>query len=454
MKLKFLGGASMVTGSNFLLETKDASGEPFAVLIDCGLRQGSRYAERSNFEPFPYNPAEIKAVFVSHAHIDHTGLLPKLVKQGFTGKIYGTAPTRDFAHDLLLDSQDILKREAEESKQEVLYEDADVESAISLWRTVKYGEKISVGPIEATFKNAGHILGSMSSILTLEGKTIIFSGDLGNSSPALIPKYDALSDILPDYCLIESTYGDRLHEDQDIRREILEDVIEDTVKSGGALMIPAFAMERTQDLLYEINELMEHGRIPHAPVFIDSPLAIKLTKVYEKYRDQLTPEAEGMVKHGRFFDFKMLKMTSAVEESKAINDVRNPKIIIAGSGMSNGGRILHHEKRYLSDPKSTILFIGYQATGTLGRRVLDGEPAVKIFGEEIQVKCRIKSIGGYSAHADQKALLEWLYPMRGSLKKVFVVQGEPSASNAFVTKIKDELAIDATTPLLDSEVTL
>jgi len=424
------------------------------VLVDCGLRQGSRYVERINFEPFPFNPQDIKAVFVTHAHIDHTGLLPKLVKQGFNGKIYGTAPTRDFTYELLMDSQDILSREAEELKQEVLYEAADVEKVIALWHEVKYREEVTIGPFKATFRDAGHILGSMSPILTADGKSIIFSGDLGNATPALIPRYDILSDIYPDYCVMESTYGDRLHENQDTRREILEDVIEDAVKSGGTLMIPAFAMERTQDLLYEINELMEHGRIPKIQVFIDSPLAIKLTKVYEKYRDQLTGDVEELIKHRGFFNFKMLKMTRTTEESKAINDAPNPKIIIAGSGMSNGGRILHHERRYLSDPKSTILFIGYQASGTLGRRVLDGEQFVKIFGEEIAVRCKVRNITGYSAHADQKALMEWVYPMRGSLKKVFMVHGEPEASAILSTKIRDGLAIETSVPLVNDEVAL
>ncbi len=444
----------MVTGSNFLLETHTPGGEPFRVLIDCGLRQGSRYVERDNFEPFPFNPSEIKAVFVTHAHIDHTGLLPKLVKQGFNGKIYGTAPTRDFAYELLMDSQDILRREAEQLKEDFLYEASDVEKVVALWQTVKYKEEVMVGPIKATFRDVGHILGSMSPILTVEGKSIVFSGDLGNADPALIPKYDVLSDISPDYCVMESTYGDRMHENQNTRRDILEDVIEDAIKSGGTLMIPAFAMERTQDLLYEINELMEHGRIPNIHVFMDSPLAIKLTKVYEKYRDQLTPDVEKLTKHLGFFDFKMLKMTPTTEESKAINDAPNPKIIIAGSGMSNGGRILHHERRYLSDPKSTILFIGYQAAGTLGRRVLDGEPTVKMFGEEIAVRCKVRSISGYSAHADQKTLMEWIYPMRRSLKKVFLVHGEPEASTVLATKIKDILAVDAIAPALGSEVVL
>ena len=232
-----------------------------------------------------------------------------------------------------------------------------------------------------------------------------------------------------------------------MRKEVLEDMIEDVVKMGGVLMIPAFAMERTQEMLYEINSLAEQGRIPRLPIFIDSPLAIKLTAVYKKYVSYYDPMAKAAIAEGdAIFNFPGLHMTLTTEESKSINSAPSPKVIIAGSGMSNGGRILHHEARYLSDPNSLILFIGYQAKGTLGRQILDGEKTVKIFGEEVAVKCKVRNIPGYSAHADQNQLLDWLSPMRQELKKIFITQGEGGASEALSQKIKDELAVETAVP--------
>jgi metallo-beta-lactamase family protein len=247
--------------------------------------------------------------------------------------------------------------------------------------------------------------------------------------------------------LIESTYGDRIHGDPSHRREELEDVIEDTVKSGGTLLIPAFAMERTQDILFHLNQLVEAGRIPHIPVFIDSPLAIKLTHVYAKYTKYFDAETRDIVKSGDdIFNFKGLRLTLTTEQSKEINAITPPKIIIAGSGMSNGGRILHHEARYLPDPNSTILFVGYQAQGTLGRRIMDGEKEVTIMGMRIPVRAKVVSLTSYSAHADQPRLLSWIRPMRKTLKAVFVIQGEEESSRVLQSKISDELAVKAIVP--------
>jgi len=278
-----------------------------------------------------------------------------------------------------------------------------------------------------------------SNLTTSQVVRIGFSGDLGNSPAPLIGTKEDLPKV--DYCVIESTYGGRVHEDLQARKEIVEDLIEDTAKNSGVLMIPAFAMERTQELLFEINQLAEQKRIPRMPIFLDSPLAIKLTDVYKKYRDYLV---EGEIN----FDFPGLKKTLTTEESKSINNVPAPKVVIAGSGMSHGGRILHHERRYLSDPNSTLLIIGYQAKGSLGRKILDGEKTVKIFGEEIAVSCHVKAIGGYSAHADQPQLLSWLKPQRDRLVKIFVTQGEEDQGGALAQKIKDDLAIEAEIPEL------
>ncbi len=450
MILRFLGASEAVTGSSFMLENQGGA----KILVDCGMNQGSDYVDKLNFEDFPYNPKEIKAVCITHAHIDHSGLLPKLFKHGFRGKIYGTVATRDCVHELLLDSENILQREAEKHKKDPLYEVSDVEGVIKLWQPLNYGDTVEESGFKITVKNAGHILGSSSYIIEADGKKVLFSGDLGNINPPLINETDKINETV-DYCVMESTYGDRIHEMQESTRELIENVVEDAVQSGGVLMIPAFAMERTQRLLFELNGLIEEGRIPEVPIFIDSPLAIRLTRIYEKYDDFFNEETKKFLREGnKLFNFPGVKFTETTEESKAINNVKPPKIIIAGSGMSNAGRILHHEARYLSDPNSTILFIGYQAVGTLGRLILDGAKVVKIHGEEILVRCKVVKIGGYSAHADQKRLLEWLRPMRKTIKKLFLVHGEPDSMKILSVKIEDELAISTVAPSISSEFVL
>lgn len=443
MKITFYGAAKVVTGSNYLLE---AAGKK--ILIDCGLHQGSRFAERQNFEDFPYDPKEIDAVCITHAHLDHSGLLPKLFKQGFRGQVFSTLPTRDFAELLLLDSESLLSKEAEKEGRPPLYTAEDIVALMKRWQGVPYHEPVGIGEVEVRFFDAGHILGSGIVAFRAEGKRIVFSGDLGNVATPLIKETERVE--AADYCVLESTYGNRIHEDVKKRKDLLEDVIEETVTRGGTLMIPAFAMERTQELLIEINELVKNGRIPRVPVFIDSPLAIKLTAVYEKYKSHFNKEAfaEYGIKGAQIFDFSGLRMTLTPEQSKEINEISPPKVIIAGSGMSNGGRILHHERRYLSDPKSTILFIGYQAKNTLGRQILDGAKSVRIFGEDIAVRCKVVAIGGYSAHADQEKLLSWLSPMRDDLRKVFLVHGEEESIAALGTKIRDTLAIEVAAPNL------
>ncbi|MGC9610671.1 MAG: MBL fold metallo-hydrolase [Minisyncoccia bacterium] len=455
MRLTFCGGAGTVTGSNYLLESGGIK-----ILIDCGLNQGDSFCEDYNFQPFPYKPEEISAVFVTHAHIDHIGRLPQLVKAGFKGTIYSTPPTKDFAELLLLDSEHILKEESDKRKKPPLYETADIIKTMGFWQKRRYHEKISIGPAESgfivDFFDAGHILGSASIVISAGGKKIVFSGDLGNIPSPFIKPTEFIKDA--DYALVESAYGDRVHEFLDKRKEMVEDAIEETVRAGGVLMIPAFAMERTQEMVFEMNELVENGRIPKIPVFIDSPLAIKLTAVYQKYSEDpeyFSSEAIKLVKSGdAIFNFPGLRMTLTTEQSKEINDVPAPKVIIAGAGMSNGGRILHHEIRYLPDPKSALLIVGYQAVGSLGRRILEGAKFVKIFGEEIPVNCKLKQVSGYSAHADQPQLLKWVEMMKGSVKKVFVVQGDPEALTALSQKIKDELAVSSDVPTHGASVVL
>ncbi|TSA44720.1 MBL fold metallo-hydrolase [bacterium] len=451
MKLTFCGGAGAVTGSSYMLESGGTK-----ILIDCGLHQGGSFNEDQNFQPFLFKPEEISAVFVTHAHIDHIGRLPQLVKAGFKGIIYSAPPTKDFAEFLLLDSEHLLKEEAEKRKKPPLYETADIIKTMGLWQKRKYHEIVKVGDFVVELYDAGHILGSASILVNVEGKKIVFSGDLGNNPSPFINPTQYIKEA--DYALVESAYGNRVHEFLDKRKEMVEDIIEETVRARGVLMIPAFAMERTQEMIFELNELVENGRIPRIPVFIDSPLAIKLTAVYQKYSadpEYFNPEAIKLIKGGdAIFNFPGLKMTLTTEESKEINNVPAPKVVVAGAGMSNGGRILHHELRYLPDPNSTLLIVGYQAMGSLGLRILEGAKMVRIFGEEVQVNCKVRQVSGYSAHADQPQLLKWVNEMHGGLKKVFVVQGDPEESTALAQKIKDELVILAETPQYGETVEL
>jgi metallo-beta-lactamase family protein len=448
MKLTFYGGTGEATGSNYMLESGDTR-----IMIDCGLHQGSHYAETENFEPFAYDPKTIAAVFITHSHLDHIGRLPSLVKAGFKGTIYATPATKDFADLMLYDSEHLLLAEADREKKPPLYNDDDITAVLAQWQKLKYHMPVTVGPFTVELYDAGHILGSAFVLVKAEGKTIAFSGDLGNSPAPIIKPTEALPEV--DYCLIESTYGDRVHEDVAERKDLLERAIEDTVHAGGTLMIPTFAMERTQDLLFFLHQLFEQGRIPLVPVFIDSPLAIRLTAVYKKYKDYFNKDVQMLERGGDdILNFPELQLTLTTEQSKRINDIKPPKIIMAGAGMSNGGRILHHEVRYLPDPKSTILFVGYQATGSLGRKILEGAPEVSIFGEMVPVRCKKVNIPGFSAHADQPHLLAWLASAKQSLKKVFVVQGEEASSDVLAGKIRDELAIASEVPKLGEVVEL
>ncbi len=451
MKLTFAGGARSVTGANYLLETAESK-----VLIDCGLRQGGRVCEEENYNPFSYDPAAVDALFITHAHIDHVGRAPKLYRMGFRGNVFSTEPTKEFAEALLRDSQDLLSREARNAGREILYDDKDIDGLLGLWKTSGYHKEILFRDIKIKFFDAGHILGSASILIEAEGKKIIFSGDIGNSPAPLVKSPDKIEGA--DYVLIESAYGGRLHEDKEERKQILEDIIEETIKKGGTLMIPAFAMERTQELLYELNNLVEAGHIPHIPVFLDSPLAIKLTAIYHKYSNNLEyidKESIELLKKGdMIFHFPGLEFVLKTEDSKKIIERKGPKIIIAGSGMSNGGRIVRHEAHYLPDAKNTLLIIGYQAQGSLGRLLLDGAKAVKIVGEEIPVRAQVKAIGGYSSHADQNGLLNWLHPMKDTLKKVFIVQGEEDQMNLLEVAIRDKLAVEATIPRIGDMVEL
>jgi len=464
MKLYFFGATRSVTGSNYLIElNKFNSKEKIKILIDCGMFQGARHVEEKNYEDFPYNPREIDYVLLTHAHLDHIGRIPKLYKDGFRGKIFTTFPTKDFARIMLEDSQEILEEEARQLKKEPLYQKEDVEGSLNLIHGADYSKKINLGEqVIFRFRDAGHILGSAIIELWLKEKSqegiikerkIIFSGDLGNPPVPLLRPTEKIEEA--DYVVVESTYGNKIHEDKEERKDLLENAIEDTITRGGTLMIPAFALERTQELLFELNELVENNRVPKAPVFIDSPLAIKAIDIYKRYFQYYNKKAVYLIKSGDdLFKFPGLVFTKTVEESKKINNVNPPKIIIAGSGMSTGGRILHHEIRYLPDPNSTILFIGFQVARSLGRRIQDGVKEVRIFNQNIAVRAEARTISGYSAHADREMLRNWLEAIKTPPQHIFVVHGEEEPALALVQLIRDHLGIKATAPIFGDVVEL
>ncbi len=455
MKLTFYGGATHVTGANHLME---AGG--LKILVDCGMIQGSRYNDEMNYEKFEYDPASVDYLFVTHSHVDHMGRIPKLYRDGFRGKIYLTEPTAGIIQVALPDTLDKTISDAREFNFPPLFDKHDMESSFAMFHPVPYDKEIKLNEqVSVHAQDSGHVLGSATWVFTFrEGGTtrkIAFPGDIGNPPSILLDGIEYAEGM--DYTLVEAAYGNRLHEHRDQRTQMLVDVIVETVNRGGVLMIPSFAVERTQELLLEMDQLFEAGKLPKVPVFVDSPLAIAITKVYGQFSNYFNKGAmEILQRHGGLFQFPWLTFTPSVAESKHINDVQGPKIIIAGSGMSQGGRIIHHESRYLSDPRNTIVFVGYQVQGSLGRRIKDGEKIVTIMGRHIPVHCHVHSIGGYSAHADQDGLLEYIRhtAIGNKLKKCFVVQGEREACQALADRAKKELGVDAVVPELGESIDL
>jgi metallo-beta-lactamase family protein len=439
-KVTFHGGTGTVTGANFLLE---ADGKK--ILIDCGLTQGLKIADDVNWDPFPYNAGEIDILFITHAHVDHLGRVPKLVHEGFSGKIYSTKPTRALALPMLEDTSGILAHN-KDFELDKIYNDHTIRTVMSLWEGYEYHETIEITPnLKVSFLNAGHILGSAMVKFEYNGKKILFTGDLGNSPSPILPDTDKVTDV--DYLIMESVYGDRNHESRDERKKYLEAVIEDNYNRRGTLIIPTFSLERSQELLFELNSLVENKRIPEMPIFLDSPLAIKLTEVFKQYKGYLNEAAQKIMSTGdHLFDFPGLELTLESEKSRMINTIPAPKVIIAGSGMSSGGRVVHHERHYLPDPNNTLLLLGYQAVGTPGRLIQEGVKTVRITGEDVTVRAHVVTIYGYSGHKDSDGLLNFIQDLEENVKKIFVVMGEPKSSMFLVQKIRDNLAIDATAP--------
>lgn len=444
-KIHFLGGAQMPTGSNFLVEFGGRK-----VLIDCGLVQGERYMLPTNREPFAYDPSTIDALFVTHGHLDHVGKIPKLVRDGFKGMILSTEPTREMGELIMLDSMGVLNKEAVHEQTDPLYEEKDVFDAVRLWTGVVEYEKPYTFPTDdgdahITYHDAGHVLGSATIEIEYKGKKLAFTGDLGNTPSPLMRDTTPLKDI--DYLVMESVYGDRNHKDKDKRIAMVKEAVTTTIHKGGSVIIPAFSIERTQELLLAFNELVESSQIPEVPVYLDSPLAINITKVYKKHEHWFNQNIENIIRSGDdIFAFKGLVKTLTAEESKTIAADTRPKVIIAGSGMSNGGRILYHEAKYLPDARSTIIIAGYQAANTLGRRIVDGEKELFIHGQPVRVHARVVNIHGFSAHKDSDHLYEFVASTAPTLKKVFVVLGEPKSAFYLAQRIHEGYGLDVAVP--------
>ena len=447
-KITFYGGTGSVTGSNFLLEIDGKK-----VLVDCGLTQGFKLADDINWDPFPYDPKSIDILFITHAHVDHIGRVPKLIAEGFRGKIYSTEPTRGLASPMLEDTMEILSKNTDLGLDKI-YTPENIKLALSLWSGFKYKEPIKISEnVTVTLLNAGHILGSAMVEFLYNGKKILFTGDLGNSPSPLLPDTEKITDV--DYLIMESVYGDRNHESRDDRRRLLAENIQDNHKRNGTLVIPTFSLERSQELLFELDTLVQGDRIPVMPIFFDSPLAIRLTEVFKQYKEYLNVTAQKMISPGKYlFDFPGLHNTLKSEESKMILEVPNPKIVIAGSGMSTGGRVVHHEKNYLPDANNTLLLTGYQSVGTPGRLIQEGVKTVHILGEDVIVRAHIATISGYSGHKDSDGLLNFVEDMQDKVKKVFVVMGEPKSEMFLAQKLRDNLGVDAYVPEQGSSVTL
>ena len=467
MKITFLGAAKTVTGSNFLVE---AAGKK--ILVDCGMYQGKATEELENSDPFLYNPADIDYMLLTHAHIDHSGRIPKLYNEGFKGPIYATKATVDLCNIMLPDSGHIQETEIEWQNKKrkrlgkaplpPLYTAEDAINCMEIFSPVEYDEIVQLDEnISARFNDAGHMLGSaiIELWVTENGKITktVFSGDIGNNDLPLLDSPTMIDHA--DYVVMESTYGNRLHIRNDEKANLFLKIVSETLDYNGTVVIPSFAVGRTQEILYEINKLKEErGRndeefarqyqtLMNARVYVDSPLAISATEIFKMNTNLFDEEIQKEIVSGdNPLEFPGLHFTQTVEESRALNESKEPCIIISASGMCDVGRIKHHLKHNLWNPNSTILFVGYQAPGTLGRQIVDGAKSVRIFGEEIAVNARVEYIEGYSGHADQEWLLNFIYSFHNKPKHIFLVHGEPDSQEVLKGKIIETTGIPVTTP--------
>jgi metallo-beta-lactamase family protein len=461
VKLTFLGAARSVTGSCYLVEAGNTR-----FLVDCGLYQERELTGR-NWESFSMSPGTLDCVLLTHGHLDHCGLLPKLVREGFRGPIYGTAATNEIAEIVLLDAAHLQEEDAEFKRKRhqkenrkgpyleiPLYTVDDAKVSFPQFSSIQYGTAFNIArDIEATFYDAGHVLGS--SMITVrirqngEERTILFSGDIGRWGKPIL--HDPTLFQAADYVLVESTYGDRLGESLEEAADKMADTINATVKSGGNIVIPSFALERTQELLYYLNEFLIEGRIPHLIAFVDSPMAMSINQVFEHHPELFDEEMTRFMQQGSPFSFRGLSLARTAGESKAINQIKGTVIIIAGSGMCTGGRIKHHLVTNISRPESTILFAGYQAVGTLGRDIVEGAKEVRILGQSYPVRARIVQIDGFSAHADRDELIRWLSSLRQPPRHLFVTHGELSVSQHFAALVKDRTGWNVSVPEYKSQ---
>lgn len=465
MDIKFTGAAGTVTGSCHYIEYEGKK-----ILLDCGLFQGKKEIEELNKMDFPFDPSSIDYLILSHAHIDHSGRIPLLVKKGFKGKIYTSKPTYDLCTIMLIDSAHIHEMEAQWASKkslrkggkeiEPLYTTGDAENSLGFFEPVLYEQYIEIDEnLTLRFTDAGHILGSsLTELWFKEGEKttkLVYSGDLGMKNKPIIRDPQIIEKA--DYLIIESTYGNRLHDLAEERVEKLTNVILKTIKNKGTVVIPSFAVGRTQEIIYELNEYYDKKsdlkiELNNIPVYIDSPLASKATEIFKKNADVFDSEAREKIFSGdNPLEFKNLHFTKTVDESKALNFSDEPKIIISASGMCNAGRIRHHLKHNLWKKNSTIVFVGYQAEGTLGRIIRDGAKEVKLFGEDISILADVVSIEGFSGHADQNGLLEWLEGFKEGPKKIFIVHGEDDSRQEFSRIIEEKYHIETIIPKMDSK---
>jgi len=442
-RIRFLGGAGTVTGSKYLVETGRSR-----LLIDCGLFQGYKNFRQLNWDALPFDAASLDAVLLTHAHIDHSGYLPRLVKLGFKGRVYCTDGTRDLLRILLPDSGHLQEEDARRANKyrysrhhpaEPLYTTEDAERSLSQLSACKFAETFEpASGVTATFTRAGHIIGSACLALRVGGTTITFSGDVGRPNDPVMKPPSPLGPT--DYLIIESTYGDRLHPPEDVAEELAR-IVNEAVEKRGVILVPSFAVGRSQHMLHVIAQLQEARRIPKLPVFLNSPMAIDATNVFCNHKDDHRL-GEGECKSM----CRTAKYTRTVEESKAIDQKSGPMIVIAANGMGTGGRILHHFRRFLPDERNTVLFVGYQAAGTRGRALLDGADTLRIHGQEVPVRARVAQVEGLSAHADYAELIEWLSLAGLSPKKAFVTHGEPASADELRKHLRDAFGWETVAP--------